>query len=35
MSAVVRLWAANEEGIFRVSGRSSHVALLRKHFDAG
>ncbi|OJT11616.1 hypothetical protein TRAPUB_11872 [Trametes pubescens] len=28
-------WGVEEEGLFRVSGRSSHVAKLRSEFDAG
>ncbi|KAI0633410.1 hypothetical protein C8Q77DRAFT_1157618 [Trametes polyzona] len=28
-------WGVQEEGLFRVSGRSSHVAKLRSEFDAG
>ncbi|KAL7281302.1 hypothetical protein ACG7TL_004611 [Trametes sanguinea] len=28
-------WGIQEEGLFRVSGRSSHVAKLRAEFDAG
>lgn len=28
-------WGPKEEGIFRISGRSSHLARLRKEFDAG
>ncbi|KAI0356156.1 RhoGAP-domain-containing protein [Trametes cingulata] len=28
-------WGIQEEGLFRVSGRSSHVAKLRSEFDAG
>ncbi|KAI0645376.1 hypothetical protein C8Q79DRAFT_1090834 [Trametes meyenii] len=28
-------WGVEEEGLFRVSGRSSHVAKLRAEFDAG
>ncbi|CCM00416.1 uncharacterized protein FIBRA_02446 [Fibroporia radiculosa] len=28
-------WGLQEEGLFRVSGRSSHVARLRSEFDAG
>ncbi|RPD63926.1 RhoGAP-domain-containing protein [Lentinus tigrinus ALCF2SS1-6] len=28
-------WGVQEEGLFRISGRSSHVARLRAEFDAG
>ncbi|TFK94622.1 RhoGAP-domain-containing protein [Polyporus arcularius HHB13444] len=28
-------WGVQEEGLFRISGRSSHVAKLRAEFDAG
>ncbi|KAM5533311.1 hypothetical protein V8D89_012985 [Ganoderma adspersum] len=28
-------WGVQEEGLFRISGRSSHVAKLRSEFDAG
>ncbi|KAI0743778.1 hypothetical protein C8Q80DRAFT_1183099 [Daedaleopsis nitida] len=28
-------WGVQEEGLFRISGRSSHVARLRSEFDAG
>ncbi|EJF65136.1 RhoGAP-domain-containing protein [Dichomitus squalens LYAD-421 SS1] len=28
-------WGIQEEGLFRISGRSSHVAKLRSEFDAG
>ncbi|ORY24058.1 hypothetical protein BCR39DRAFT_547829 [Naematelia encephala] len=28
-------WGPKEEGIFRISGRSSHIARLRKEFDSG
>ncbi|KAJ9094686.1 hypothetical protein QFC21_005843 [Naganishia friedmannii] len=29
------IWAPQEEGIFRISGRSTHITQLRKQFDAG
>nr|XP_031862892.1 uncharacterized protein CI109_001366 [Kwoniella shandongensis]KAA5529964.1 hypothetical protein CI109_001366 [Kwoniella shandongensis] len=29
------IWGPKEEGIFRISGRSSHIAKLRKEFDSG
>ncbi|WVR03785.1 hypothetical protein IAU60_000780 [Kwoniella sp. DSM 27419] len=29
------IWGPKEEGIFRISGRSSHIARLRKEFDSG
>lgn len=32
---LVEIWGPKEEGIFRISGRSSHIARLRKEFDAG
>lgn len=32
---VVSIWGPKEEGMFRISGRSSHVARLRKEFDGG
>ncbi|OCF43349.1 hypothetical protein I317_02787 [Kwoniella heveanensis CBS 569] len=31
----LEIWGPKEEGIFRISGRSSHIAKLRKEFDAG
>ncbi|KAI0769329.1 hypothetical protein BD413DRAFT_613878 [Trametes elegans] len=31
----IHRWGLQEEGLFRVSGRSSHVARLRSEFDAG
>jgi hypothetical protein len=29
------MWGPKEEGIFRINGRSSHIARLRKEFDSG
>ena len=29
------IWLKKEEGMFRVSGRNSHVTRLRKEFDSG
>nr|XP_019050418.1 hypothetical protein I302_00850 [Kwoniella bestiolae CBS 10118]OCF29348.1 hypothetical protein I302_00850 [Kwoniella bestiolae CBS 10118] len=31
----LRIWGPKEEGIFRISGRSSHIAKLRREFDSG
>ncbi|RSH94722.1 hypothetical protein EHS25_004527 [Saitozyma podzolica] len=31
----LEIWGPKEEGIFRISGRSSHIARLRKEFDSG
>ncbi|KAK6907389.1 hypothetical protein I203_101383 [Kwoniella mangroviensis CBS 8507] len=31
----LQIWGPKEEGIFRISGRSSHIAKLRKEFDSG
>ncbi|KAI9632651.1 uncharacterized protein MKK02DRAFT_20704 [Dioszegia hungarica] len=31
----LEIWGPKEEGIFRISGRSSHLNRLRKEFDAG
>ncbi|WVQ79150.1 hypothetical protein IAT38_001246 [Cryptococcus sp. DSM 104549] len=31
----LHIWGPKEEGIFRISGRSSHIAMLRKEFDSG
>ncbi|WVQ74641.1 hypothetical protein IAR50_004242 [Cryptococcus sp. DSM 104548] len=31
----LEIWGPKEEGIFRISGRSSHVATLKRNFDAG
>ncbi|RXK35885.1 hypothetical protein M231_06849 [Tremella mesenterica] len=31
----LEIWGPKEEGIFRISGRSSHIAKLRKEFDSG
>ncbi|KAL7424714.1 hypothetical protein Q5752_000398 [Cryptotrichosporon argae] len=31
----LEIWGPKEEGIFRISGRSSHIARLRQEFDAG
>jgi hypothetical protein len=31
----VEIWGPKEEGIFRISGRSSHIARLKKEFDTG
>ncbi|WWC68596.1 uncharacterized protein I206_102526 [Kwoniella pini CBS 10737] len=31
----LQIWGPQEEGIFRISGRSSHIAKLRKEFDSG
>lgn len=31
----VEIWGPKEEGIFRISGRSSHIARLKKEFDSG
>lgn len=31
----LQLWAVKEEGIFRISGRSSHISRLKAEFDAG
>ncbi|KAK4689923.1 hypothetical protein P7C73_g198, partial [Tremellales sp. Uapishka_1] len=31
----LELWGPKEEGIFRISGRSSHLSRLRKEFDGG
>ncbi|WRT65735.1 uncharacterized protein IL334_002683 [Kwoniella shivajii] len=31
----LQMWGPKEEGIFRISGRSSHIARLRKEFDSG
>lgn len=35
LTRTVELWGPKEEGIFRISGRSSHIARLRREFDAG
>ena len=35
LSRSVEIWGPKEEGILRISGRSSHIARLRKEFDAG
>lgn len=35
MLTTVEQWGPKEEGIFRISGRSSHLARLRKEFDSG
>lgn len=35
MICLVEVWGPKEEGVFRISGRSSHIARLRKEFDAG
>lgn len=32
---VVHIWGPKEEGIFRISGQSSHVAALKRLFDSG
>lgn len=32
---LVSIWAPQEEGIFRISGRTTHITQLRKQFDAG
>lgn len=32
---VVHIWGPKEEGIFRISGQSSHVAALKRQFDSG
>nr|ODN89299.1 hypothetical protein L204_06236 [Cryptococcus depauperatus CBS 7855] len=31
----LHIWGPKEEGIFRISGRSSHLAALKKQFDSG
>ncbi|KAF9517375.1 hypothetical protein BS47DRAFT_527122 [Hydnum rufescens UP504] len=31
----LELWGVQEEGIFRITGRSTHVAKLRSEFDSG
>ena len=31
----VELWGPKEEGIFRISGRTSHLSRLRREFDSG
>ncbi|WWC87930.1 uncharacterized protein L201_002830 [Kwoniella dendrophila CBS 6074] len=31
----LQIWGPKEEGIFRISGRSSHIARLRREFDSG
>ncbi|ODN97492.1 hypothetical protein L198_04059 [Cryptococcus wingfieldii CBS 7118] len=31
----LEIWGPKEEGIFRISGRSSHVATLKRNFDSG
>jgi hypothetical protein len=35
LTGLVEIWGPKEEGIFRISGRSSHIARLRREFDAG
>lgn len=35
LTGVVEIWGPKEEGIFRISGRSSHIARLKKEFDSG
>lgn len=35
MLTLVEIWGPKEEGIFRISGRTSHLSRLRKEFDAG
>lgn len=32
---LVEIWGPKEEGIFRISGRSSHIVRLKKDFDTG
>ena len=34
-SASLRMWGRNEEGMLRVSGRSSHITALKADFDGG
>ena len=31
----MEIWGPKEEGIFRISGRTSHLSRLRKEFDTG
>jgi hypothetical protein len=31
----VEIWGPKEEGIFRISGRSSHISKLKQEFDTG
>lgn len=35
LTETVEIWGPKEEGIFRISGRNSHIARLKKEFDAG
>lgn len=32
---LVEVWGPKEEGIFRISGRNSHMSRLKKEFDSG